>query len=172
MSVAQVFDVAQPGKTCFMSADSVANPGVVRPPAVHGICLFAGLVAEGYWPMHALLYVDLRLPGLFSFLGAVTVFFLARFDFKRVGTPIPGNRPTTALVVSGIFKWSRNPIYLSFGLLHLSVVFWTLSFWLVLGLVVSLLVVDRVVIRREESYMEQKFGTAYTNYKSGVRRWI
>ena len=87
-------------------------------------------------------------------------------------TSLNPNRPTTALVLSGPFRFTRNPLYLgltvfyaglmlvfelTWGLLFLPIVIWLVTVW---------------VIVPEEKYLEQKFGTEYLNYKSQVRRWI
>lgn len=82
------------------------------------------------------------------------------------------NRPTTALVLSGTFRLSRNPMYIGLSLVYCGVntilqLPWGLIF---LPLVVWLLTVW--VIIPEENYLEEKFGPEYLNYKSQVRRWI
>lgn len=87
-------------------------------------------------------------------------------------TSLNPNRPTTSLVLSGPFRFTRNPLYLgltvfyaglmlvfelTWGLLFLPIVVWLITAW---------------VIVPEEKYLEQKFGREYLNYKSRVRRWI
>ena len=87
-------------------------------------------------------------------------------------TSLNPNRPTTALVLSGPFRFTRNPLYLgltvfyaglmvvfelTWGLLFLPIVIWLITVW---------------VIVPEEKYLEQKFGAEYLNYKTRVRRWI
>ncbi|MCB0119315.1 MAG: isoprenylcysteine carboxylmethyltransferase family protein [Anaerolineales bacterium] len=82
------------------------------------------------------------------------------------------NRPTTALVLSGTFRLSRNPMYLGLSLVYCGVATilqlpWGLIF---LPLIVWLLTIW--VIIPEEKYLEEKFGAEYSNYKLKVRRWI
>ena len=92
--------------------------------------------------------------------------------FQAAGTNIPPNLPTTALVVDGIYRRTRNPLYLGTTLVYLGLGVAAGSFWAI-GLVVPLLwVINTGVIAREEHYLERKFGDAYRAYKARVRRWV
>jgi protein-S-isoprenylcysteine O-methyltransferase Ste14 len=92
--------------------------------------------------------------------------------FQAAGTNIPPNLPTTALVVDGIYRRTRNPLYLGLTLVYLGLGVAAGSFWAI-GLVVPLLwVINTGVIAREEHYLERKFGDAYRAYKARVRRWV
>ena len=92
--------------------------------------------------------------------------------FQAAGTNIPPNLPTTALVVDGIYRRTRNPLYLGATLVYLGLSVAAGSFWAI-GLVIPLLgVINTGVIAREERYLERKFGDAYRTYKARVRRWI
>jgi protein-S-isoprenylcysteine O-methyltransferase Ste14 len=92
--------------------------------------------------------------------------------FIRAGTNIPTNRPTTALVTAGPYRFSRNPIYIALTLLYLGIALAVDSAWIA-GLIVPVLIAIRYgVIAREESFLEQKFGAAYRDYKARVRRWL
>ena len=92
--------------------------------------------------------------------------------FQAAGTNIPPNLPTTALVVDGIYRRTRNPLYLGATIVYLGLSAAAGSFWAI-GLVVPLLwVINTGVIAREERYLERKFGDAYRAYKARVRRWV
>ncbi len=92
--------------------------------------------------------------------------------FQAAGTNIPPNLPTTALVVDGIYRRTRNPLYLGTTLVYLGLGVAAGSFWAI-GLVVPLLwVINTGVIAREEHYLERKFGDGYRAYKVRVRRWV
>ncbi len=92
--------------------------------------------------------------------------------FIGAGTPLPPHRPTTALVTVGPYRRSRNPIYLGMALIYLGVVCATASLGILLLFPAVILVMEFGVIRREERYLERKFGAAYRDYKVRVRRWI
>ncbi|WP_255215234.1 MULTISPECIES: methyltransferase family protein [Paraburkholderia] len=87
-------------------------------------------------------------------------------------TPVPGNRPTTAIVSKGPFRYSRNPIYLAFSLLQLGMAFSINSLWLLVTLVPAVALMSLVVIPREERYLERRFPSEYLAYKASVRRWL
>ena len=80
--------------------------------------------------------------------------------------------PTTTIVESGPYRFTRNPIYLGMflGLIGLAIAFDDL--WLFMTLVPFALVIRYGVVAREEAYLERKFGDAYRAYRSRVRRWV
>ena len=92
--------------------------------------------------------------------------------FVAAGTNIPPNLPTTALVVDGIYGWTRNPLYLGATLVYLGLSVAAGSLWAIVLLAPLLWVINVGVIAREERYLERKFGDAYRAYKGRVRRWI
>ncbi len=92
--------------------------------------------------------------------------------FRAAGTPVPGHRPTTTIVRTGPYRFSRNPIYLSFSLLQLGLALWIDSLWLIVTLLPAVALMAFVVIPREEQYLEARFPLAYPSYKASVRRWL
>ena len=88
------------------------------------------------------------------------------------GTNIPPNLPTTALVVDGIYRRTRNPLYLGATFVYLGLAVAAGSLWAIMLVVPLLWVINVGVIAREESYLERKFGDAYRAYKARVRRWV
>lgn len=105
-------------------------------------------------------------------LVAVALFVFSTRALRLAGTPIPGNRPTTTIVRSGPYRFSRNPIYLAFSLFHLALALWVDSLGLLVTLIPAVAVMSRVVIPREERYLEARFPSEYAPYKASVRRWI
>lgn len=80
--------------------------------------------------------------------------------------------PTTAIIDTGPFALTRNPLYLSMTLLYTGLTLIINTIWPLLLLPFVLVVVQRGVIEREERYLERKFGEEYLSYKSRVRRWL
>jgi len=105
-------------------------------------------------------------------VAAVALFSGSVGKFRAAGTPVPGNKPTTVIVRAGPYRFSRNPIYLAFSLLHLGIAIWVNGLWLVATLIAALAVMAYVVIPREEEYLERRFGAEYLDYKNSVRRWV
>ena len=113
------------------------------------------------WTLGALIFV----AGIARNVGG----FVAQ---KPAGTdPIPFN-PTTRIVAHGLYRFSRNPMYLGFALCTFGLAILVDSAWMLLALPIGLVLVDRIVITREERYLERKFGDEYLNYKRRVRRWL
>ena len=83
-----------------------------------------------------------------------------------------GRIPTTALVEKGIFRHTRNPLYLSMLIIFLGIAIFTTVLWLILLLPILFLIADRGAARPEESYLERKFGQVYLQYKKRVPRWV
>lgn len=100
-------------------------------------------------------------------VGSVLQFFTHKttinpHDFKH----------TTQLVSTGIFRFSRNPMYLSLLLILIAWALWLGNSLACLGIIVFILVMNHFQIAREEAYLESKFGDEYRHYKQKVRRWL
>jgi protein-S-isoprenylcysteine O-methyltransferase Ste14 len=96
----------------------------------------------------------------------------AMSTFILAGTPIFPNRPATALVTHGPYRFSRNPMYTSLTLLYIGLALATVTWWALPLLPLVLYVLHRAVIAREERYLTQAFGDAYLEYTRRVRRWL
>ena len=101
------------------SGADVANLGLVRPPFVYLGSIALGVVLHLLWPAR-LVPPPVSTPGgAIVTILAIALFVSAVRTLRAAGTPIPGNRPTTAIVRTGPYRFSRNPIYLAFSLLQL-----------------------------------------------------
>jgi protein-S-isoprenylcysteine O-methyltransferase Ste14 len=151
---------------------TVANPGSVRPPLVVLASLLSGAVLTVTWPL-SFVPPALRLPvGGFLVAMAAALFSYSIKQFRMAGTPVPGNKPTTAIVRAGPYRFSRNPIYLAFFALHLGLAIWANSLWLMATLSATVAIIAVVVVPREERYLTGRFGAEYLEYKASVRRWL
>jgi protein-S-isoprenylcysteine O-methyltransferase Ste14 len=151
---------------------NAANVGIVRPPLVFSIAIAAGLALHFAWPVRFVPYGVSAPLGLVTLAVAIALFVAAVRTFRTAGTPVPGSEPTTAIVNTGPYRFSRNPIYLAFSLAQLAIAFWANSAWPVITLVPAVLVMSLVVIPREEAYLEARFPSQYLPYKQSVRRWL
>src|SRR5438552_14890935 len=150
------------------------NRGVVllaRPPIAYLVSILAGFGLNAVWPARMIPSAIEPIGGWLVLL-AVALFALAVREFRRARTPIRTRKPVTAVVRTGPYRLSRNPIYLSFTLLQLGLGTWANSVWVVGMLVPTLVLMSYGVIAREERYMAQKFGEEYLRYTAAVRRWI
>ncbi|MGA8595745.1 MAG: isoprenylcysteine carboxylmethyltransferase family protein [Bryobacteraceae bacterium] len=150
----------------------VANLGLVRPPLLYLISLVSGTVIHLAMPLPFLpgtLAVPLGVPLV---AVAIALFSYSVAKFWAAGTPVPARQATTVIVRAGPYRFSRNPIYLAFSVFQLGIAIWVNSVWLLATLVGAVSLIHYVVIRREEQYLERKFGAQYLDYKASVRRWL
>lgn len=156
-----------------MTAESKDHAGVIAfPPlifAVHGV---AGALAHWLWPMPLLAPLPARVMGGVLALAAGTQAFWASRTMKRAGTNVLPSAPTIAIVATGPFRYTRNPMYLSLCLMLLAVSLLINGVLPVLSLVPLALTLHFGVIKREERYLAAKFGEAYLAYQRRVRRWL
>jgi protein-S-isoprenylcysteine O-methyltransferase Ste14 len=146
---------------------------IIRPPLAWGLAVIAGLALNSLvpWP-----FLPADVPagwlGALVFVLALALFAWAIVTMTRAGSNVPTNRPTTTIVESGPYRFTRNPIYLGMflGLIGLAIAFDNL--WLLLTLVPFALVIRYGVVALEEAYLERKFGEVYRSYRSRVRRWL
>jgi protein-S-isoprenylcysteine O-methyltransferase Ste14 len=148
------------------------RPLVLRPPLLFATAIAAGIVLHLAWPL-SFMSRAVRWPaGMMLSMAGVALFVAAIRAFNAAGTPVPGNRSTTAIVRSGPYRFSRNPIYVAFALIHLGVATAFGSWWLLVTLAGSIGVIATSVVPREERYLEARFGSIYRAYKLSVRRWL
>jgi len=96
----------------------------------------------------------------------------ARRELGRFRQPTDPGQPTSQLVTTGVFAYSRNPLYLAavLVLLGLALVFKLL--WAGVLLLPAMVLCHYVLIRPEERYLAAKFGADYQTYTAAVRRWL
>ena len=150
-------------------------PGVIAlPPLIFLGFLAAAAVLEAIMPLPVAVAHSLAryVAGAVLAAGGFVMIATGTRRFAAAGTNVPPTLPTTALVVDGIYRRTRNPLYLGLSLIYLGLGVAAGSLWAI-GLLVPLLWVISVgVVKREERYLERKFGDAYRDYRARVRRWI
>jgi protein-S-isoprenylcysteine O-methyltransferase Ste14 len=147
-------------------------PVVVNPFVIYLGLAAAAILLQRILPLPFVSLSTARVLG--AFLIALNFIFglpALRGMLQAKTSPDP-SRPSTALVLSGNYRFTRNPMYIgltlafagsltfiqvSWGLLFVPLVVWLITTW---------------VIVPEEKYLENKFGEEYLQYKSSVRRWI
>jgi protein-S-isoprenylcysteine O-methyltransferase Ste14 len=149
------------------------TPGVLAPPPL----IFATALALG-WLLQRLVPQPL-LPGVVApWVGGVLVVAAlgiagaAVWEMRRARTAVDPYSPSTALVRSGPFARSRNPIYVALILLSLGVAALVNALWSALLLLPAVAVLRRFVIAREEAYLERRFGEEYRTYRDATPRWL
>ena len=110
--------------------------------------------------------------GALPILAATFLVLAAFLEFRRARTTIIPHQQPTVLITSGVFKLTRNPIYLADVLILLGMaLIW--GRWVGLMLVpVMFVILDRRFIRSEEQRLSAAFPMAFASYKETARRWI
>ena len=147
------------------------NP-MVHPPIVAvmfiAIAYFLGrLVPLPFVVPLALRYVGLALTFVGFLLGIG-----ALHEFRKARTTLDPHGSVKKLVTSGIYRFTRNPIYLGFLLMVIGVPLNFGIYWGIGMVPFYIILMNRLIIEREENYLEKKFKKPYANYKSQVRRWL
>jgi protein-S-isoprenylcysteine O-methyltransferase Ste14 len=75
-------------------------------------------------------------------------------------------------ILHGPYRYSRNPIYLGFAISGSGIALAFNTYWMLLSVLAFVAIANKLVIEREEEYLEGKFGESYLNYQREVRRWL
>ena len=142
------------------------------PPAIFVILIFIGAGLNYIWPIGMGVPESFEMAGIAIMSFGVAVAILINGSFKRLGTAIEPWKPTTKIITTGFFRWSRNPIYTGFCLFNIGIGISSNSFWIFISFIPAAILVYYIVIAKEEAYLEKKFGEDYIAYKNKVRRWI
>src|SRR3984893_11708333 len=146
---------------------------IIRPPIAWALAALAALALQWLMPLR---FMPAAAPsgwgGGAVFAIALSLAAWAIATITRAGSNVPTNMPTTTIVDTGPYRFTRNPVYLGMflGLVGLAIAFDSL--WLLVALVPFALVIRYGVVAREEAYLERKFGDVYRRYRSHVRRWL
>ena len=149
------------------------TPGVLAPPPL--IMVGGAVIAAGIQ-----LFLPLSIGGGIAQLAiggvvmaaGIAIDIWCAFLFRKAGTHIPPWKPSLVLVTDGPYRFSRNPVYIGFGvvMLGLGLVFDSLWLWLVLVALYPIL--HYGVVLREERYLRARFGASYDDYLASTRRWL
>src|SRR5713101_3940322 len=147
-----------------MEAD---NPGViVRPPLLYGAVFLAVLVLHWCWPLPILGHSMTLWPGIALLVLGLAIVIPGRRALQAAGTNVNPSLPTTAIVTSGPFRFSRTPLSVGLTLLYCGLTLAFNTWWGFILLIPILLIMHRGVVLREERYLAEKFGDAYRQYCS------
>jgi protein-S-isoprenylcysteine O-methyltransferase Ste14 len=142
------------------------------PPFIFLLAILTGLGIHRVWPM-AVLPAALAMPvGVCFIVAAMTLAMLGFRELGRHKTTVRPDEPSSAIVKTGPYRFTRNPLYVALSLLQLGIGVWTNNLWIVLMLVLVWILMTTQVIAREEAYLERAFGEEYLSYKASVRRWF
>ena len=159
--------------TATLPAETPDHAGVAfHPPFLLVGSLLLGVLIGRIVPLNFLPW-EISVPlGPVVTAASFGLFLWAVLTMRAGHASIPTSEPTDAIVKSGPYGFSRNPIYVAMLALHVGVGVWTDSAWFFVMAGFSALLLWWGVISREERYLERKFSDDYLVYKARVRRWL
>jgi protein-S-isoprenylcysteine O-methyltransferase Ste14 len=152
------------------------SAGVIAPPPLIALAaVVLGLALDRLLPAYlltVLLSFEARVGlGVLLIAAGVALAFTARSTFVRFGTHVNPFKPSSTLVTTGVFAHVRNPMYLGLALLVAGIGISLGSDWTLVMLVAGALTIHFGVVKREERYLEAKFGEPYRQYMGKVPRY-
>ena len=157
-----------------MKSDDNSAKVTFPPPLVFIGFLLAGLVIDDIAGLDGFgLPLSLRLLLAAAMIGpGIALIFSALGGFRKAGTPPEPWREVTAFVASGVYRFTRNPMYLGMAAISLGLTVALESTAALLLLPIAIIAIRTQVIARKEAYMQRAFGTPYSDYCKRVRRWL
>ena len=149
------------------------NPGIVIPPPIY-VALVIGLAyLLGYLLPLQMAYGTVIIWTGYAMVGlAIVILFLCAWQFYRHETDIRPHKPDSSMIIKGPYRFSRNPIYLSFLLFQLGYGLIMQHGWILVTLPLSYIILRFYVIANEEAYLLRRFGEEYQLFCRRVDRWI
>lgn len=149
------------------------SPGIYFPPPLLFVsALVLGILFDGNLLDWRHVTHPLQALGVAVALVGLALILISLGLFRRFGTrPEPWEASST-LIRSGLYRVSRNPMYLGMAVTSAGVAIYFESVAAGLLLAVAVVAIDRFVIAREERYLERRFGEDYVAYRAKVRRWL
>jgi len=157
-------------------SDDPKDGAAVRfpPPFVYLIAVVVGALLQWlFYPLPLELPTTLRIgvAVLAAVLGVALV-GSAFGLFRSIGQDPAPWTSTPEVVTMGIYRVTRNPMYIGMALIQLGIGVGLANGWIVAAIPVVLAIVWAIAVRHEEAYLERKFGEGYLVYKRSVRRWL
>lgn len=145
---------------------------MVHPPVVALMFIVIAYFLGRFLPLPFIAPMILRNIGLLMTFVGFLLGIGAFVEFRKARTTLDPHGSAKQLVTSGIYRFTRNPIYLGFLLMVIGLPLNSGLYWGVAMAPFYIVTMNRLVIEREEMYLGKKFKDAYSGYSSRVRRWI
>lgn len=156
-----------------MTTNAQSSDVRIFPPAIHVAAIALGFLVQWVAPVRIIDgggRLTLLAGCLLLAIAAGLIAWTVTVMFRAGTTPNP-TRPTTALIIDGPFRLTRNPMYLAWELICVGVGLAANALWPVLMAIPAAFATRRLVIDKEERYLGRRFGADYEAYKARVRRW-
>ena len=149
------------------------SPGVIAlPPVIFVAAMVVGFAVEWLSPSTFLASGSRKVAGIVLLAAGVVMIGLGILQHRRSSNDPDPRNPDVTVMTSGIYRRTRNPIYIGYFMILAGIGVWANSLWVLSTVIPAYFVVRWGVVAREEAYLEAKFGQTYTDYKNSVRRWF
>jgi protein-S-isoprenylcysteine O-methyltransferase Ste14 len=145
---------------------------VIFPPLLFVGLALLGIAAGLVHPWHLGLPRGARWLGAALIVVATALAAWAAATLAGAKTTLNPSGTSSALVIRGPFRFTRNPMYLSLAVTMAGIALFADSAWVALLWPVAVAVADVGIIQREEARLDSWFGESYRAYRARVRRWI
>ena len=151
------------------------HPGIyIPPPMIYAACFLLSVYLQQQFPMNTASFHTVmgRIAGIVFLFLYLVLFIPAVTKFIKTKNTIVTIKPANSLQTTGIYRFTRNPMYLSLVMLYCGLAFLIGNPWTFLLLPLLILIVQLYIIKREEEYLHRAFGAQYDGYRKEVRRWV
>ncbi len=141
------------------------------PPIIYVAALVCAYVLERalpLWPVS----IDLKWLGMSLAAAGMFIAIAGVIQFKTIGTIVDPTGEAKVLATGGIYRFTRNPMYLGAVIFFIGLALWLRSGWLLLMVPAIVITLQSLAIEREEHYLSRRFGEPYRDYCTKVRRWF
>lgn len=152
-------------------SESVNPSGILAPAPMLALASFLVGVGVHLFRPVMVFPAPWNLLGVVLVLVGVAVLASALYTMRGAGKSPPHEDEPQELITHGVFRYTRNPLYLGVITVYVGLTAVLNSVWPFVTLVPLVLYFDRVA-KREERYLEDRFGDEFTKYQENVRRWL
>ena len=152
------------------------SPGVfIPPPLIYAAFFLLSFLLQGYFTIRSAFFFHSRVANIIGLIIIISGFIFAipaLRQFLKTNNTIILIKPANSLQTTGIYSFTRNPMYLSLLLIYLGMACIFGNWWTIFLIPLLIILITYRVILPEERYLARAFGDDYINYKKMVRRWI
>ena len=144
----------------------------VPPPAYYAAGLGSGMLINLLVPLNVGGRPATTVVGLVTLVAGSALAGAGVAAVVRNRTTVVPHHRVAVLVQDGPYRLSRNPMYTGLGIAYLGAALLLNSWWPIVLWPLIMLIIDRLVIRPEERYLNERFGQAFLEYRTRARRWL
>jgi len=144
----------------------------IQPPTYLFLTVLSVILLHFLLPFKKVIFYPWNLLGIILLFIGIIINILADNEFKKQKTTVKSFEESTALITNGVFKLSRNPMYLGFSLIIIGITIFMGSISSYSVIIIFIFIMQKKFIIIEERMLAHKFGIKWLEYKQKVRQWI